>query len=101
MQLVAATTDKVYKLVLLRTAAKWSELAERGIHDSQRRVRGAGCADLPISAAAWKQLRHVSKPGSGEGEGSPGRCEEPMNAFVRSKSRFGHPVDIELYQVGS
>ena len=77
LQLAAATTDKMYKSVLLRTAAKWSELAEqeeRGIHGTQRRVRGAGCADLPISAAAWKQLRHVSKPGSGggEGEGSPG-----------------------------
>jgi hypothetical protein len=74
LQLAAATTDKMYKSVLLRTAAKWSELAERGIHDSQRRVRGAGCADLPISAAAWKQVRHASKPGSGgsEGDGSPG-----------------------------
>ena len=62
LQLAAATTDKVYKSVLLRTAAKWSELAEqeeRGIHDSQRRVRGARCADLPISAAAWKQLRQA------------------------------------------
>jgi hypothetical protein len=29
LQLAAATTDKVYKSVLLRTAAKWSELAEQ------------------------------------------------------------------------
>jgi hypothetical protein len=77
LQLAAATTDKVYKSVLLRTAAKWSELAEqeeKAIHDSQRRVRRAGYADLPILVAAWKQLQHASKLGSGggEGDGSPG-----------------------------
>ena len=66
LQLAAATTDKMYKSVLLRTAAKWSELAEqeeRGIHGSQRRVRGGGVrrpADFGSSveaSAARQQAR--------------------------------------------